>query len=339
MAYLRLKDYYTFIQSDNLQQVIRGDDSLRLQAEKGAEATITEALVQKYDLAEEFTDTLGYSFIKTYQAGQLIDLNFTAYSAALTYAINDTVLNAGLSYICTTTIGTPEVFNVSKWKLLGSQYDLFNIPYPYPLFNYENNYNVGDLIYHKGKIYKCLISSTQLSHGQQLQYSTYQNLPYSNVFPDNATYGAAHWGVGVSYSVVGLLPNAVPTDFTDYSSVTSYVVGNKVKYNSIIYQAIKNSLNITPETDITAWQPISWVSGDNRNPNILEHYIDCTLYKLHKGIAPRNIPDLRVKAYDDAINWLEKCADGRITLNLPKLQPLKGNKIRFNGNIKNINSY
>ena len=339
MAYLRLKDYYQFIQSDNLQQVIRADDSLRLAAENGAQAKITEYLVQKYDLAEEFTDTLVYSFTKNYLAGMLIDLNFTPYSSTLLYALNSTTLNGGLSYICTTPITVAEPFTVSHWKLLGSQYDLFNVSYPATLFDYQTNYRKNDLVYFKGKVYKCLVPSLQISHSIELQFSTYGNVPLNNIFPDDYAYGKTYWGVGVSYSITGLLPNALSTDFTAYSASTSYVIGNRVNYNAIIYQATKNSINITPDTDSSAWQPVSWLSGDNRNPNILEAYVDCTLYRLHKGIAPRNIPDLRVKAYDDVIEWLTKCSDGRITLAVTKTQPLRGNKIRFNGNIKNTNSY
>lgn len=338
MPYLRLKDYLPFIQADQLTQVVRADDSIRLQAEIGAQAKITEYLVQKYDLADQFRNTLIYNFAKNYQAGQLIDLNFTPYSATSLYAVNDLVLNAGLSYICKTAITVAEAFTVSKWTLLGSQYDLFYIPFPYPEFNYQNNYSIGDKIFHKGKVYKALQPSFLTDNSQKLKYSSNTTNVYSNTFPD-ASSNTAQWGVGVAYNFTGLTPISVPGDFTAWSSVTIYTTGQRISYNSTIWQALANSTNIAPDTDITKWQPVSWVSGDNRNSNIIEIYIDCTLYKLHKGIAPRNIPDLRVKAYDDAIATLDKYADGRITLALPKLQPITGNKIRYGGTVKKINNY
>lgn len=338
MPYLRLKDYLPFIQADQLTQVVRSDDSIRLQAEIVAQAEITEYLVQKYDLDGQFTDTLIYSPTKNYKAGQLVDLNFTPYSATSLYAVGDTALNAGLSYICKTAITVAEVFTVAKWTLLGSQYDLFYIPFPYPEFNYENNYIIGDKIYWKGKVYKCLVRSSAFGHEQQLQYSTYNNIPLNNSFPGTSA-GLQQWTTGIEYNFTNLSPIAAPGDFTAWSSLTIYTTGQRISFNSIIWQALKNSTNITPDTDISAWQPVSWLSGDNRNPKIIECYIDITLYKLHKGIAPRNIPDLRVKAYDDAISNLDKYADGRITLAVTKLQPIHGNKIRYNGNIKNNNSY
>ena len=339
MAYLRLKDYYAFIQADQLQQVIRADDTIRTQAEFGAEEKIREYLVQKYDLAEEFTDTLIFSNTKKYQAGQLVDLNFTPFAATSTYDVGDLALYNSKGYICKTAIGTPAAFDASDWTLLGNQYDLFNIPYPYPVFDYLSKYVKDDRVYYKGKVYQCLIPSGQMGHSQALQYSTYGNIPINNIFPDNSTYGTTYWGTGIDYSITGLLPNAVAADYTAWSSSTSYTIGNRVSYESVIWEAIANSTDVVPDSAISKWQPVSWLSGDNRNPNIVESYIDITLYKVHKGIAPRNIPELRVKAYDDAIDNLEKYADGRITLNITKLQPLHGNKIRFNGNIKNTNNY
>lgn len=338
MAYLRLKDYYPYIQASNLQQVTRNDDSLRLQMENGAQTKITEYLVQKYDLAQEFTDTKIYSPIATYNAGQLVDLNFTAYNAGATYAVGDTATINGLGYICTTAITAPETFDPTHWQLLGGQYDLHFIPYPYPEFNYQTFYNLNDRVFWKGKVYQAAKGSIGSSHQAQLNAGTYQNLQGGNVFPGTPE-GLTMWGVGVAYSFFGLNINALPTDFTAWSNVTTYTTGNRINYNSQIWQALKNNTNITPDSDITAWQPVSWVSGDNRNSDIMECYIDICLYKLHKGIAPQNIPDLRVKAFDDAIMWLDKCADGRITLDITKLQPIHGNKIRYGGNVKKINDY
>lgn len=93
---------------------------------------------------------------------------------------------------------------------------------------------------------------------------------------------------------------------------------------------------------IPAATPLSdarWVLGDSRDQQMVLYLIDITLYHVHARIAPRNIPDLRVKRYDDAINWLKMCAKGDVTPELPLLQPAQGNRIRFGGGIKNINTY
>jgi len=82
-----------------------------------------------------------------------------------------------------------------------------------------------------------------------------------------------------------------------------------------------------------------WTSGDNRNPQLVNYCIDVALYHVHSRIAPRNIPELRVKRYDDAIAWLKMAGRGDITADLPLIQPKSGGRIRYGGNTKNINQY
>jgi phage gp36-like protein len=91
----------------------------------------------------------------------------------------------------------------------------------------------------------------------------------------------------------------------------------------------------TALTNTTYWTP-----GDNRDQMFVMILIDLTLYHVHSRIAPRNIPDLRVKRYDEAIKWLKECARGKdITPDLPLLQPKSGSRIRFGGNVKNVTQY
>ena len=82
-----------------------------------------------------------------------------------------------------------------------------------------------------------------------------------------------------------------------------------------------------------------WVMADNRDAQMVMYLCDVSLFHLHSRIAPRNIPDLRVKRYEAAIMWFKMCAVGDVTPELPLLTPRQGNRIRFGGNIKNINSY
>jgi hypothetical protein len=83
----------------------------------------------------------------------------------------------------------------------------------------------------------------------------------------------------------------------------------------------------------------AWVKGDNRNAQLVMYCCDIALFHIHSRIAPRNIPDLRVKRYDDAIKWLKMAGRGEITPALPVIQPLQGNRIRYNSQIKQVNNY
>lgn len=82
-----------------------------------------------------------------------------------------------------------------------------------------------------------------------------------------------------------------------------------------------------------------YAAADNRDQQMVMYFIDITLYHVHTRIAPRNIPDIRVKRYDDAIAWLKMCANGDVTPNLPVIKPAQGRRIRYGGGIKLINSY
>lgn len=85
--------------------------------------------------------------------------------------------------------------------------------------------------------------------------------------------------------------------------------------------------------------PSGWSPTDNRDQQLVMYLIDMALYHVHSRIAPRNVPELRTRRYEAAIEWLRMCADGSVTPALPVLQPKTGGRIRFGGNVKLINTY
>lgn len=294
MPYLIPNDYKKQIQSDNLNQVIGSDLSIQLAAELAAIAEAKSYLVQKYDTAQEFTDTMPWSPTTTYKAKSRVVLDSAAYSATSIYPLNSLAIYQGKAYICTTAINTGEAFNPSHWTLLGNQYDLFYAALPYPEFVYTHYYALNYRVYWKGKTYICQRPTVTTSHEVALQLGQVQNIPLQNVFPDDPTYGVLYWGTGVAYSVPA---GTMPTDAT------------------------------------------KWTAGDNRDQQMVTYVIDLVLYHVHSRIAPRNIPDLRVKRYDDARAWFKACAKGDVTPALPLLQPKQGMRIRYGGAVKNNNTY
>jgi phage gp36-like protein len=101
-------------------------------------------------------------------------------------------------------------------------------------------------------------------------------------------------------------------------------------------------------TDLGAYQIVAgtmpgnntyWTQGDSRNPQLLMYAIDIVLYHVHSRIAPNNIPQLRQTRYAQTISWLQKVANGEVIADLPVLQTPETSRIRFGGNVKNINSY
>lgn len=80
------------------------------------------------------------------------------------------------------------------------------------------------------------------------------------------------------------------------------------------------------------------LSGAARDPQLVSYICDIALFHLHSRISPRNIPELRVTRYDNAIHWLKMCAMGDAT---PKLLEYETPKtaVRWGSQPKNTNSY
>jgi hypothetical protein len=62
----------------------------------------------------------------------------------------------------------------------------------------------------------------------------------------------------------------------------------------------------------------------SRNPIVMQVLIDLILCQIHKTINPRDIPELRTKACDDALQWLKDARDGTVVVDLSAQTPQVG---------------
>lgn len=270
--YLFEKDFKRLITADNLEQIVRGNEVLRDDAEYAAIEEIRSYLIQKYEIDEEFTDSELYSRTEAYLANQRVVLSASPYSLLTTYNADDLVeLNGKVYYSSGTTVGESPATATTVWNEIGAQNAYFSAKFPEARFDYDTDYNVNDVVFYQNKTYTATTN-------------------VSNIVPTNSKY----WSVGTDYEIVA------GSDLND--------------------------------TDI-------WFAGDNRNKQFVTTLVDITLYHLHSAVSPRNIPDLRVKRYDDAIKYLKKCAMGDVTPNLIKKTPRQGGRIRMGYQTKNINTY
>jgi hypothetical protein len=301
MSYLTPGDYRKSIQADNLNQVISSDQSILDDAVETAIEEAMSRLIQKYDISREFKDTPAWDRADTYKALDRVYLDPPAYSITATYSAGDYVIvttgTPPVSIVYKSIAGNaPGAFNAAQWDKVGYRYAIYNAQAPKPEFDYRTVYKAGDQVFWKDKVYTCIVPSSAITHELAIQYLTYANIPYGNVFPDDPVSGLQYWGAGTPYSIAG------NTDITD----------------------------------ITKWTP-----GDNRSKVVVRCVVACALYYVHDRISPRNIPDLRVKNYDDALKTLKDYAIGndRTAINMVPIQPKQGGRIRWGGNVKNNNTY
>ena len=199
-------------------------------------------------------------------------------------------------------------------------------------FIISNNYSANDIVLNNGLIYYTSASTSGI-------YVT----------------GGSWILLGNQYD---LYHTKIPQDYFNFTRY--YYIGEKVYWNGKVYTCIAAGSGYYPDINtpisngtkywgnginyyVPAGTPLEdtnyWEFGDFRSQEMVYTIIDMVLYLLHKRIAPANIPDLRVKAYDDAIQWLIDCYEGNITPNLLVKTPRSGGRFRIGSNPKKNNAY
>ncbi len=81
-------------------------------------------------------------------------------------------------------------------------------------------------------------------------------------------------------------------------------------------------------------------TGDNRNKLLAMLCKDITLYHLHAVGNPNQMPDLRVKRYDDAINTLKRIQKGEVNPpGLPLIETETSAFVKYGFNDKRNNHF
>ncbi|KAB2918699.1 MAG: DUF1320 domain-containing protein [Bacteroidetes bacterium] len=96
-----------------------------------------------------------------------------------------------------------------------------------------------------------------------------------------------------------------------------------------VYKALVDS----PGDDFT--DAGDWQASDPRNKLVVSFAVKVAVYHLHSHISPRNIPELRVKQYDDTIAFLKLAANGKTNIDLPLLEDVGAQgTFRLGSNLK-----
>jgi len=208
---------------------------------------------------------------------------------------------------------------------------------------------VNDIVVYQGKVYICIqnvnsgVSPDNNPTSWALCGTIYQiftpKLPYPE-FSYTAMYNINDYVIWKDK----IYKCRVQTPVLDHDTALQYRNIENLPYPNVAPDDLQNGLDywaFQSNFSVTTVRPTNaaYISYDPRDPQLVLYTCDIVLYHLHACIAPRNIPDLRVKRYDDAKEWLKMCAEGAITPNLPLIAPKQGNRIRYGGGIRQINTY
>lgn len=196
-------------------------------------------------------------------------------------------------------------------------------------FSTTSTYALHSLTLYLGNVYVCAIAITVAG-----------------------AWNPAKWQlVGAQYDIL-----YIGLDNPEWDYYKTYQVGDTIWYADKTYTCVVANLSVKPNEHPEFWGTgttylragsslltgdAAWIQADNRNQQMVNMMIDVALFHLHSRIAPRNIPDLRVKRYDDAVAWLKNVSRGtNITADLPLIQPKSGQRIRYGSRlVKQNNNY
>lgn len=208
-----------------------------------------------------------------------------------------------------------------------------------PAYVAATSYIIGDTCTISQKYYTCTTNTTGAFDPTKWsdplpQYQLYYVKPPFVEFDINHTYTKGDRVTYGNYVYECNQPSAIYDiiQYPNYQSIPppNIFPGPSISSNS--QWGVGVSYFVPVGTDIT--DNTLWTQGDNRGRKILQTVVNICLYYCHDRISPQNIPELRVKNYDEAIKWLKMAGRGEITPNLPRDQPNQGNRIRFGGTPK-----
>lgn len=150
---LRNDDYISYIQEENMLQIIESNWTLVEDVEQAGQREMYGYLNQRYITDEIFTNTSAFSMTATYYGKNLVYLTATAYSASSTYALNVLTKQAGNIYYCSTAIPVAEAFNAAHWTLLGADGAMFYVKLPNNEYNPDSTYVSGNIVWYADKTY------------------------------------------------------------------------------------------------------------------------------------------------------------------------------------------
>ncbi len=75
-------------------------------------------------------------------------------------------------------------------------------------------------------------------------------------------------------------------------------------------------------------------TGDARNRLLVLKVVDVALYNIYARLNPKQVPDLRLKRYDDAMTWFSDVNEAKINPDFTKPEDGTKNHVQYGSNKK-----
>ena len=374
MSFLRKRDYFTEIREDDLDVILKQlsqstsftPTKVREENEQNMQEVVEAMIRHRYDVVKIFKDILTFNLSDTFQINDLVEYSETAYDTTLTYVLNDRVsfsqtvnevllddiFNANESVATGETPATTP----GKWDKITENFSLFfalqpttgNLPdtaFSFTTNNFTGNHDLVNgwdktkTIFLKRIESRIKIYYTSANRDNDtdsigvvdfdpaildgIDHNHQHNLHH---FPQQQDHIKGHHGP-VFDPAIKTFPTNIPilfgTDTENSLSGDLSIIGFITK---------DQEWDVVPSNFFT--------KGDNRSRLIKKILVNLAIFELHKLINPRNIPDLRGEAKDDAMNLLQDIKNGKISPDLPIFfDENKGQSITFDSNLKLRHQY
>ena len=368
MSFLRLRDYFTEIREQDLDTILKQlsqttsftPTKVREENELNTQEIVETMIRHRYDVRKIFKDILPFNLSDTFQINDLVEYSEPAYDATITYTTGDrrsfseTVNDVLLDDIfeANTDIGTPEAFDPTKWDKKTENFSLFfalqpttgNLPDTAFSFSANNFTNNHELILGWDKTRTIFLK--RIESTIKIYYTAGERTNDTN-----------------SIGIVSFNPEDLMDDFDHHEhehrrqnhlkghrgplfdpAIKTFPTNIPILFGTDAENSLSGDLSIIGFIDKNQeWDVVPsnfFTKGDNRSRLMKKIVVNLAIFELHKLINPKNIPDLRGEAKDDAMDLLKKIEKGTITPDLPIFfDEEKGQSITFDSNRKLKHQY
>ena len=372
MSFLRLRDYFTEIREDELDVILKQlsqstsftPTKVREENEQNMQETVEAMIRHRYDVGKIFKDILTFNLTDTFQINDLVEYSETAYDATLTYVLNDrvsfsqTVSSVLLDDIYNANqavaIGETPATTPAKWDKITENSSLYfalqpttgNLPdtaFSFTTNNFTGNHDLIDGWDKTKTIFlKRIESRIKIYYSSADRDNDTDSIGIVDFDPEildevDHHHGNHHRRHRQNHTKGHHEPLFDP-------AIKTFPTNIPILFGTDTENSLSGELSIIGFiTKDQTWDVVPsnfFTKGDNRSRLIKKILTNLAIFELHKLINPRNIPDLRGEAKDDAMNLLRDIKNGKITPDLPIFfDEDKGQSITFNSNPKLRHQY